>query len=129
MKTRIAVAISLIAGFGLGAVTLEGLHAQGKAPVYVIIETDVTNVEAYTKEFAPKAQALSKKSGARLLAASLNVKAMEGQPPKRIALQQWGSVEQASAWYASPEYKEVRKIGDKYAKYRIFAIEGLPQQQ
>lgn len=129
MKARIAVAISLIAGFGLGALTLEGLHAQGKAPVYVIIETDVTNVEAYTKEFAPKAQALSKKSGARLLAASLNVKAMEGQPPKRIALQQWGSVEQATAWYASPEYKEVRKIGDKYAKYRIFAIEGLPQQQ
>jgi uncharacterized protein (DUF1330 family) len=128
MKTAIAIAISLLVGFGMGALTIDNLHAQAKAPVYVIIETDVSNVEAYTKEFAPKAQALSKKSGVRLLAASLNVKTMEGQPPKRIALQQWDSMEQVTAWYASPEYKEVRKIGDKYAKFRIFAVEGLSQK-
>jgi uncharacterized protein (DUF1330 family) len=31
------------------------------------------------------------------------------------------------AAYNSPEYKEARKIGDKYAKFRAFAVEGLPE--
>ena len=128
MKTRIAVAISLIAGFGLGALTIEGLHAQAKAPVYTIVETDVTNADAYAKEYAAKVQPLVKQHGARLLAATMNIKSIEGQPPKRIALQQWASMEQATAWYGSAEYKELRQIGNKYAKFRIFALEGLPQQ-
>jgi hypothetical protein len=27
----------------------------------------------------------------------------------------------------SADYKKAREIGDKYAKFRAFAIEGLPQ--
>ncbi len=36
-------------------------------------------------------------------------------------------MEKIEAWYNSTEYKEARKIGDKYAKFRSFAVEGLPQ--
>jgi uncharacterized protein (DUF1330 family) len=126
MKTSLTVAISMIAGIGLGALGVEALHAQNKAPVYAIVETDVTNVEGYTKEFAPKAQALSKKSGARLLAVGMKIEAFEGVPPKRIAIQQWDSMEKAAAWFKSPEYQEIREIGNKHAKFRIYAIEGLP---
>lgn len=128
MRTSLTVAISMIAGFGLGALGLGTLNAQNKAPVYVIVETDVTNVEGYTKEYAPKAQALSKKSGGKLLAATMKVQAVEGQPPKRYALLQWDSMENAMAWYKSQEYAEIRKTGSKYAKFRIFALEGLPKK-
>ena len=38
------------------------------------------------------------------------------------------SLEKAKGWHSSPEYKELRKVGDKYAKFRILAAEGLPQQ-
>jgi hypothetical protein len=31
------------------------------------------------------------------------------------------------AWFNSPENKQLRAIGDKYAKFRIYAVEGLPQ--
>jgi len=31
------------------------------------------------------------------------------------------------AWRDNPEWKELRKTGEKYAKFRSFAIEGLPQ--
>jgi hypothetical protein len=34
-------------------------------------------------------------------------------------------MEQIRAWRDSAEYKENRKIGDKYATFRFFAIEGL----
>lgn len=128
MKTSLTVAVSVIAGFGLGAIGLGTLNAQNKAPVYTIVETDVTDVEAYTREFSPKAQALSKKSGARLLAVTMKVQGFDGQPPKRIAIQQWDSMEKAAAWFKSSEYEEIRQIGNKYAKFRIFAVEGLPQR-
>ena len=129
MKTKYAVAAAAIAGFGMGAVAIEGLHAQAKPPVYYIAEIEVTNLEAYTKEYAPKAQATIKAHGGRLLTAGQNVTAIEGTPPKqRVAVQQWDSMEKIKAWRDSKEYKEARKIGDKYAKFRAFAIEGLPQK-
>lgn len=126
MNTRVSIALALIAGFGLGAVSIDALHAQGKPgkPVYVVAEIDVSNVDAYMKEYQPKAQALIEKNGGRLIAASLKAQALEGQAPKRVALQQWESMEKVNGWYNSKEYKENRKIGDKYAKFRLYAVEG-----
>ena len=119
----------MLAGFGLGAVAVQGLHAQqSKTPIYYVAGIDVTNIDAYTKEYAPKAQALIKASGGRLLAAGQKVTSIEGAPPKpRVAIQIWDSMEQIQAWRGSAEYKEIRKTGDKYAKFRAFTVEGLPQ--
>jgi uncharacterized protein (DUF1330 family) len=33
----------------------------------------------------------------------------------------------AQALYNSPEYKAAQAIGDKYATFRRYAVEGLPQ--
>ena len=118
----------MVAAFGIGAATIEGLHAQSKPPVFTIAEIDVSNVDAYTKEYAPKAQALIRAKGGKVLVGSNNVVALEGQPAKRLAVHQWDSLEKAKGWHSSPEYKELRKVGDKYAKFRILAAEGLPQQ-
>jgi len=127
MRTQYAVALAVIAGFGLGAVSIHTLHAQAKPPVFVVAEIDVGNPEAYAKEYVPKAQALIKKHGGKFLAASNNVVAFEGTPAKRIAIQQWESMEKVKAWQNSAELKENRKIGNKYAKFRILAVEGMPQ--
>ena len=91
-------------------------------------EITVTDLDAYTKEYSPLAQASIKKSGGKLLAAGQKVTSLEGTPPgPRIAIQQWDSLDAAKAWRNSAEYKEIRKIGDKYATFRAFAVEGLPQ--
>jgi len=127
MRTQYAVALAVIAGFGLGAVSIHTLHAQAKPPVFVVAEIDVSNPEAYAKEYVPKAQALIKKHGGKFLAASNNVVAFEGTPAKRIAIQQWESMEKVKAWQNSAELKENRKIGNKYAKFRVLAVEGMPQ--
>jgi uncharacterized protein (DUF1330 family) len=128
MKTQYTVALAVVAGFGLGAVAVESLHAQAKPPIYYIAEIEVTNLDAYRKEYAPKAQALIKKHGGRFLAAGEKVTAIEGQPPKtRVALQVWDSMEKIQAWRNSAELKELRKTGDKYAKFRAYTVEGLPQ--
>jgi uncharacterized protein (DUF1330 family) len=128
MNARYTVLAAAVAGFAAGAVTIEQLHAQAKAPVYYIAEIDMKNAEAYQKEYAPKAQAIIKKNGGKILAAGQNFTAFDGAPPKsRVVIQQWDSLEQIQKWRSSAEYKEVRKIGDKYATFRAFAIAGVPQ--
>ena len=114
---------ALTAGFGLAA-TVGVIHAQAKPPVFVITETDITNMDRYIKEYAPKVQALIKRHGGRFLAASTHVTAIDGRPPVRIAVQEWQSMEKVKGNYGSAEYKDLRKIGDKYAKFRIYAVEG-----
>jgi uncharacterized protein (DUF1330 family) len=128
MKSHYTIAFAMIAGFGLGTAVIEGLHAQAKPPVYTVTEIQVTNIEAYTKEYAPLAQASIKTSGGKLLAAGQKVTTLEGAPPApRVAIQVWDSLETAQKWRDSTDYKKAREIGDKYAKFRAFAIEGIPQ--
>jgi uncharacterized protein (DUF1330 family) len=129
MRTRTAVSLALAAGFGLGAIAIEGLHAQAKPPIYYIAEIDVHNADGYMNDYAPKAQAVIRKSGGRILAASNSPRSIEGQPPKgRVVVQQWDSIEQIMAYRNSEEFKQVRQIGNKYATFRAFALEGMPQQ-
>ena len=128
MKTRSMAALALLAGAAIGVVAVQGLHAQTKAPVYVVTETDITDLDAYQKEYVPVVQATIKAAGGRLIAAGQNIVALEGPPPgTRVAINQFDSLEAVKAWRASADYKAARKIGDKYAKFRTFAIEGLPQ--
>ena len=99
--------------------------------VYLITEIDVTNPDAYAKEFAPKAQATIKAAGGRFLAiggvagvGAKPVTALQGTPPKRVTIQAGDSYEALKAWYNSADYQAALKIGEKYATFRRFAIEG-----
>jgi hypothetical protein len=40
-------------------------------------------------------------------------------------VQVWDSVEKIQAWRNDPQFKELRQIVEKYAKFRAFAIEGV----
>ena len=128
MKSNYKLAIAMLAGFALGAAAVQGLYAQAKPPAYVISEIDVVDKDAYAKEYLPLAQKALRDSGQKQLAAGGKTAALSGEPPKaRIVLSVFESLESAQAAYTSPAYLEARKIGDKYAKLRIFAVEGLPQ--
>lgn len=131
MKTYLTVSAALLAGMAIGGFAVQGLQAQGKPPVYLVTEIDVTNPEAYGKEFAPKAQATIRAAGAKLVliggAGGANAKpitAIDGTPPKRVAIQQWESLEALNKWYKSADYQEALKIGQKYATFRRYAVEG-----
>jgi uncharacterized protein (DUF1330 family) len=94
MKTYYTVALSMLAGIGVGVVAVQTLHAQATPPIYRISEIEITDVDAYTKEFAPKAQAVLKAAGGRFLAAGQKVTALEGEPPKtRVTIQVWESLD------------------------------------
>jgi len=49
-----------------------------------------------------------------------------GEPPKpRVAIMVFENMDKAKAAFDSPAYKEAKKVGDKYAKFRVYAVEGL----
>jgi uncharacterized protein (DUF1330 family) len=129
----IHIAVAVTAGVAIGALAVQGLHAQAKPPVYFVAEIDVTNPDAYAKEYAPKAQAIIKAAGGRFLAiggsaaTTGTVTALDGDAPKRVVVQVWDNMEKIRAWRANPEYVELRKVGEKYAKFRSFAVDGLKE--
>ena len=128
MKTGSATALALLAGFAIGGVAVQGLHAAGRAPVYVVTEIGISDLDAYQKEYLPLAQASIKASGGRLVAAGQNIVVYEGPSPgTRVAISRFDSLDAVQAWRNSDQFKEARKVGDKYAKFRAFAVEGLPQ--
>ena len=130
MRSNYRIAVAVTAGVTIGALAVQGLHAQAKPRVYFVAEIDVTNPDAYAKEYAPKAQAIIKAAGGRFLAiggsaaATGTVTAFDGNAPKRVVVQVWDSMEKIQAWRANPEYVELRKVGEKYAKFRSFAVDG-----
>jgi uncharacterized protein (DUF1330 family) len=128
VKAQYKVALAMLGSAALGALAVQGLHAQAKPPVYSISEITITNPDAYTKEYVPLAQAAIKANGGRILVAGGRVTMLEGDPPKgRVTVQAWDSVEKALAWRNSADYKKAREIGDKYAKFHAYAVEGVPQ--
>jgi uncharacterized protein (DUF1330 family) len=127
MKMKYTVGLSPLTGIALGGAAIQTLHAQAKPPAYVISEIDVTDKEAYAKEFVPLAVSALKESGQKQLAAGGQTVSFSGEPPKsRIVLSVFENIDKAKAAYTSPAYLEARKIGDKYAKLRIFAVEAVP---
>jgi uncharacterized protein (DUF1330 family) len=127
MNAHFKQVLGMLIGFGIGAVAVEALHAQGKPPAYVVSEIEVTNAEGYTKEYVPLATRALAESGQKRLASGGKTASFSGAPPaSRIVLSMFESIEKAQAAYTSPAYLEARKIGDQYGRLRIFAVEGLP---
>jgi len=128
MKTGYIAALSAAAGIAIGAAAVQTLHAQAKPPGFIIAEIDQSNPDAYAKEFLPLANKALGAGGVKFLARGGKTMAIDGEPPKgRVIIGQYESIEKAYATYTSPEYREARKIGDKYAKFRIYALEGVAQ--
>jgi uncharacterized protein (DUF1330 family) len=125
-KLRIVLASFAIA-IAFGAVSSASAQTQSKPPVYVVAEVDVSDAAGFVKEYLPHAQTSIKESGGRFLAASQKITGLEGTPPKRVIITAWDSLEAAQAWFNSPTFKELRVVGDRYAKFRLFTVEGLSQ--
>ena len=126
MRTRQTVVLSLLAGAVAGAALVQGLHAQAKPPAYAVVEISVTNEEGFTKEFAPVAQkALAQGAGYKVLARGGKTQSLYGEAPKnRVVINAFDNMDEAVKAYSSAAYKEAKVIGDKYATFRIFVVEG-----
>jgi uncharacterized protein (DUF1330 family) len=82
----------------------------------------------YDKEYVPPAAKAIADGGGKYVVRGGDTAAFFGEPPKpRIAVMVFESMEKARAAFDSSAYREAKKVGDKYAKFRVYAVEGLPQ--
>jgi uncharacterized protein (DUF1330 family) len=127
MKIAAAITVALMAGIAIGAGGIQVLHAQAKPPVYMIADNEVTDADGYAKEYLPLAQPTFKAHGAKYIAAGKGT-SIDGDPPKgRVAIIRWDSLEQLKGWRNSPEYLKARAVGEKFAKFRVLAVDGVTQ--
>ena len=130
MCARYKIALAICTCAALGWLGSEALHGQTKPPAYLIGQIDVRDPDGYAKEYLPKAREVIKNHGGRLIAAAgaaasgSQVVAVDGEAPKRVVVYIYPSMEALQAWRNDPEYVQLRRIGEKYAKYHTFAVEG-----
>ena len=126
MKTHHALALALLTGVGLGAAVIQGLHAQAKPVAYVIAEIDVSNQDGYAKEYLPPSSKALLDNGAKYLARGSKTESFKGDPPKRIVLFSFENLDAAKAAFTSPAFVAAATVGEKYARFRIYAVEASP---
>ena len=125
MKTWFTIAASMLAGAALGGAAIQTLHAQAKPPVYMIAINEVSNQEGYAKEYVSPAQKSVKDHGGEYVAAGPGTQVAGNLPRGPVVILRWDSMEALQAWHNSPDFQAALKIGEKYAKFNIVAVNGL----
>jgi len=92
---------------------------------YVVVQVDVKDpgrYEDYKKMVPPSIE----KFGGRFLVRGGKTHTMEGGwAPRRFVLVEFPSVEQAKAWWDSPEYREARDLRWATADSQLIIAEGV----
>jgi uncharacterized protein (DUF1330 family) len=127
MKTRSAITLAMLAGAALGGVANQALHAQSKPPVYMIALNEVSNPDAYAKEYVPPARKSVTDYGGQYVAAGPGTQLVGNLPHGPVVILRWDSAEALQRWRTSPEFQAAFKIGEKYAKFNIVAVDGIKQ--
>ena len=130
MQTKYKIALALMTGCALGAAAIHGLHAAASPPGFVIAEIAVKDEDGYKKEFLPGAQKLISDNGGKYVAGGFNKTwAMSGAAPaNRIVILQFENMDKIKNWYDVGGGRDIeRKVGDKYATFRVYAVEGWEQ--
>ena len=123
MKTRSTVVLSMIAGAVVGATAIQGLHAQGKSKVYMISESEIID-QAQLGTYNTTVQKALKDAGGNLVLSD-KVIAVLGNPPQRVGVTEFDSVEKAQAWVNSSARKELGPVREKAVKIvRQYILEG-----
>jgi len=125
MKPRWTIALSMLVGIALGGAAIQTLHAQAKPPVYMIAINEISNQEGYTKEYVPPAQKSVKDRGGVYVAAGPGTQVTGNLPKGPVIILRWESMEALQSWRDSPEFQAAFKIGEKYAKFNIIAVDGV----
>jgi uncharacterized protein (DUF1330 family) len=127
MRTLFVGGVSTLVGLAFSCLMIQEVNAQAKPPVYFIVENDISDLQGYLKEYAPRARDMIRSNGGRYIAAG-DTTTFVGEPPKsRVAIFAFDNIEQIQTWLNSAEYKELKKVGDKYAKFRNYAVPGVQQ--
>lgn len=92
---------------------------------YVIAEIDITDPQAY-EEYRNKVPGVIAKYGGRYIVRGGKVESLEGGwQPKRLAVLEFPSMEQAQKWYRSEDYAPILKLRQRASRGKVVIVEGV----
>jgi uncharacterized protein (DUF1330 family) len=129
MKSILKTAAAVACGLLVGGSAVQMLHAQSKPPAFVLAEIAVRDLEGYEMNFLKPAQKTIADHGGKYLAGGFNKTVSLGgtEPPNRVVLLQFANMDAVKAWRKEGEADLENDVGEKYAKFRVYAMEGVAQ--
>ena len=102
-------------------------RTQSKPPAFVVAEIAVRDLEGYEMNFLKPAQKTIADHGGKYLAEGFNkTLSLAGtEPPNRVVLLQFANMDAVKAWRNEGEADLENDVGEKYAKFRVYAAEGV----
>ena len=128
MSAFVKTMLAVLAGVGIGAVSMHALRAQAKAPAYLITEITVKNEDGYTRQFLPARAKAIQDAGGKYIVRTGDSVAVAGQAPaQRILIVQFDDMDKLSAFVDSGAFKDSEDVGERYADIRVYGVEGIPR--
>jgi uncharacterized protein (DUF1330 family) len=124
---EITAAIAFGLFIGGGAVQL--LHAQSKPPAFVVAEVDVKDRAGFEENFLKATRKDIADHGGKYLAGGHNktMSLVGSEPANRVVILQFPNMDAVKTWQDEGAMDMENTVGSKYAKFRIYAVEGVTQ--
>ena len=118
MRSKFGNVMVMLAGVAIGAIAIQGLHAQGAKPkAYVVVENEILDASAQAAYLPIVRKALAAAHGRPLYTTGGRVVQIEGAPaPGSVGITEWDSVDDAVAFYKSKAYADLAPERDKAVK-------------
>ena len=92
---------------------------------YVITDVEITDASLY-QEFRERVTSTVEAHGGRFVARGGELEIVLGDwTPKRLAILEFGSIEQVHAWLNSPEYVALDDVRSRSSNINMVVVQGL----
>jgi uncharacterized protein (DUF1330 family) len=125
MNTKFKIALAVAVGAALGAGAMQGLHAQAKLKAYSIGELEPLGAGGPDPAYLTTVRKAITDAHGRSLRTLGRVEHIEGAAaPKRVAIVEWDSLDDALAFYKSKAWTDLAPQRDKAQKtIRRYVVE------
>lgn len=122
---RLISILALASSFGLGAFANQILQVQASRPAYfVTLFGDQSDQDIMDTDYPSLSPGTFQQFGGHYLIHSGRTITFDGEPPMRIVVVTFDSMERLQAWHQSDAFKKLYNI-HRIANVRAFAVEGV----
>jgi len=126
MKSALKMTAAIAGGLLVGGGGVQLLQAQSKPPAYVVAEIAVKDKKGYDENYLnATAKDISNHGGTYVAGGYDKTLSLVGDPPpNRVVILQFANMDAVKAWRDQGGLDMENTVGTKYAKFRVFAVEG-----
>ena len=129
MKSALKFTAAIACGLLVGGGGVQLLHAQSKPPAYLVAEVAVKDKAGFEENFLKPTMKDIADHGGKYLAGGYNktLSLSGAEPSNRVVIVQFANMDAVKAWREQGAMDMENTVGNKYATFRIYAVEGVTQ--